>query len=144
MVPAMSHLVSSRPLASRPTGLATGRSACLALAVAIACVGALGVAACTSTGGTRAPAPQAAPAPVAPHPEIAWNRTLRVHELVGAPDHYLADGVYVRFRQGHWEAADDWAGPWHRAAPAEVPATLRTRYARGGSAGSSAPARPAP
>jgi hypothetical protein len=74
--------------------------------------------------------PVAAPPPVPLHPQIAWDRALRVHVLVDTPGYYLHDGHYVRFREGAWETAEDWAGPWRAASPAEVPDSLARRHAK--------------
>lgn len=90
--------------------------------------GALALGACATQPAPRAAAPAAAPHHT-PHPAIAYDRALGVHVLKGVPDSYLSDGLYLRFRGDSWEAADDWDGPWRAAAPADVPAKLKHRYA---------------
>jgi hypothetical protein len=108
------------------------RSPCFAspragLAIALL-AGALVLGAC-ATGSARPAATPAAVPHHTPHPAIAYDRSLGVHVLKGVPDSYLSDGRYLRFRADRWEVADDWDGPWRRAAPADVPAKLKRSYA---------------
>lgn len=61
---------------------------------------------------------------------LRFDPTLGVNVVVGYPDLYFTDGVFLRFSSGAWQASARLDGPWRMRAEAAVPAGLRAHYRR--------------
>jgi hypothetical protein len=59
---------------------------------------------------------------------LRFDPALGVDVVVGYPDVYFANGVFLRFTSGAWQASVRMAGPWRIREEAAIPPGLRARY----------------
>lgn len=61
---------------------------------------------------------------------LRFDPTLGVKVVVGVPNLYFSDGVFIRFSSGAWQASVHPNGPWRMQAVEAVPPGLRAHYRR--------------
>lgn len=59
--------------------------------------------------------------------ELQFDSDLGVYVVVGLPDCWFADGLYLRLQGGAWEASVDLKAGWKPADEGKVPSKLKGR-----------------